>query len=216
LIVGIGLFAWYLWDKFGGETEGEKKKTPKKPGSSKRTDSHHKTESDKDSDKAKSKAKKKGHGDWFDFFYGLVTGNDVDSTATDEQEFQGGPLNKSGPFKGYRSTGYWNAYLNDKQTEKWLKTADGRKWAEKVQGYLKAQKKEGGALTKKEVEATRKYVPLPKSAPTIRYKDARGDWYNRRGDKIWRATVFDDLDESNKSAADALRKQAENMRKRHG
>lgn len=193
LLGGIALGAWYLYDHFEepGNTATKKKSSgttstgaPSSGGMTKKQQ--------KASDAEKKKAKNANHGNWFDWFYDNVFNmGSVNSTATDEQEYQGAAkdkanLAKSGPFKGYMPTGMWSAWLNDPAAQKWLKTSAGKSWSEKVQGYLAAAKKSGG-LTKGDIDKMHKYVPLPSSAPTEKYKDARGVWYYRKGDQIWKA-----------------------------
>lgn len=142
-------------------------------------------------------------------------------TATDEEEYQGAADEnkaKSGPFKGYLPTGYWSAYLNESETKKWLDTPAGKAWSKDVQKYLKGASKSGGKLTKKEVEATQGKVPLPKSAPTVSYKDARGVWYLRRGSHITedKAKNKREKDKAGKKAVDKAKKQLEATRDEFG
>lgn len=152
---------------------------------------------------------------------GAKLGVESTPTATDEEEYQGAADEnkaKGGPFKGYMPTGYWSAYLNETQTKTWLNTPAGKKWSADVQKYLKGAAKSGGVLTKKEVEATQSKVPLPKSAPTISYKDARGVWYLRHGSQIRIDTAKNkaEEDKKNKAAVDKAKKQLEATRDEFG
>lgn len=207
LIGGVGLGAWYLFDHLG-KTGAKKSDSGKSSGGSSKV-----APPSKEDKQAAKKPKDSKGGKWFDFFWGLI--GDVTPTATDEAEWQGADLAKSGPFKGYRGTGYWYSYTSDPEVKRWLETSAGKDWTAKLQGYLKAAKKSGGKLTKAEVEATKKYVPLPDSAPTRKYKDAQGNWYYQKGDKIWKAQVFNPSEDAD-SLSDALRRQADALKGRHG